>query len=585
MAYTGGSYGRDSLVHAVIRSKVAPSAQENQRFIQFLTKNYQGEIRLSWQEDKSVDGGFILSVGNELYDWSTFGRLDQMEAEIESLHPGEGEDIMTLITETVENWHPKVVAHEMGLVRTVGDGIATVTGLKDACYGEILVFDSGVKGMVQELRKDSIGCVLFGSDERVTEGSRVYRSGKEAGVPVGDAFLGRVVDALGQPVDGRGAIRADGYRPIEQKAPGIIDRQAVNRPLETGLLAVDALFPIGKGQRELIIGDRHTGKTTIALDAILNQKDKDVVCIYAAIGQKSSSAANLVDTLKKHDALSYTIVMLAGASDPAPLQYVCPYAATAMGEYFMEKGRDVLIIYDDLSKHATAYRTISLLLGRAPGREAYPGDVFYLHSRLLERSAQLAPEKGGGSMTALPIVETQAGDVSAYIPTNVISITDGQLFLENDLFFEGQRPALNVGLSVSRVGGAAQTKAMKTAVGTLKLDLSQYREMEVFTQFASDLDDVTMSQLKYGQSLMRLLRQGQHDPYSMTEEVLLLVFAMGHVFEGLALDEIVPTGRKLVGQFRTENPKWTALIEQGQPVTPELKQNIAAWAKGALAKD
>ena len=440
--------------------------------------------------------------------------------------------------EAVASWDPSVSAEETGTVLSVGDEIAVVSGLEHATYGEILLFASGVKGMVQELRRDEIGCVLFGDDTEIRAGSLVRRTGKTAGVPVGDAFLGRVVDALGAPIDGKGEIEAVGYRPIEAAAPGIIDRQPVNAPMETGLLAIDAMFPIGRGQRELIIGDRQTGKTAVALDTILNQKGKDVVCIYVAIGQKSSSVAQLVETLRRRGAMDYTIVVNAPASASASLQYVAPYAGCALGEYFMYQGRDVLIVYDDLSKHAIAYRALSLLLERSPGREAYPGDVFYLHSRLLERSAHLSEALGGGSMTALPIVETQAGDVSAYIPTNIISITDGQIFLESDLFFSGQRPAVNVGLSVSRVGGDAQTKAMKKAAGTIRLDLAQYREMEVFTQFSSDLDETTRRQLAYGQGLMRLLRQPQYHPMCQHEQVVTLVAALHHVMQEVPLGEI-----------------------------------------------
>ena len=454
--------------------------------------------------------------------------------------------------EAVEDFTPSAEAEETGTVLTVGDEIAVVSGLEHAAYGEILLFSSGVKGMVQDLRRNEIGCVLFGDDAEITEGSLVRRSGKTAGIPVGDGFLGRVVDALGTPIDGKGDISAEGYRPIECPAPGIVDRQPVNAPMETGLLAIDSMFPIGRGQRELIIGDRQTGKTAVALDTILNQKGKNVVCIYVAIGQKSSSVAQLVETLKRRGAMDYTIVVNASASDPASLQYIAPYAGCALGEHFMYQGRDVLIVYDDLSKHAIAYRALSLLLERSPGREAYPGDVFYLHSRLLERSAHLSDALGGGSMTALPIVETQAGDVSAYIPTNIISITDGQIFLESDLFFSGQRPAVNVGLSVSRVGGDAQTKAMKKAAGGIRLDLAQYREMEVFTQFSSDLDETTKRQLTYGQSLMRLLRQPQYHPMSQHDQVITLVSALHHVMQDVPLDDMSRFHTELI-KYAEEN--------------------------------
>ena len=502
-----------------------------------MEQTYHRSFALEWVQDDSLAGGFVLQVGTDLYDWSVEGRLRQFKERLEQLRPAHDE-VIPLIREAVENWSPEVSPEELGQVLTVGDEIATVSGLEHAAYGEILVFSSGVKGMVQDLRSGELGCILFGDDEEISEGSMVRRSGKMAGVPVGDAFLGRVVDALGSPIDGKGEIQAEDYRPIEMPAPEIIDRQPVNQPLETGILAIDSMFPIGRGQRELIIGDRQTGKTAIALDAILNQKGKDVICIYVAIGQKASSIAQLTETLVRYGAMDYSIVVSASASDSATLQYIAPYAGCALGEYFMYKGKDVLIVYDDLSKHAIAYRALSLLLERSPGREAYPGDVFYLHSRLLERSAHLSKEKGGGSMTALPIVETQAGDVSAYIPTNIISITDGQIFLETDLFFAGQRPAVNVGLSVSRVGGDAQTKAMKKAAGAIRLDLAQYREMEVFTQFSSDLDDLTRRQLIYGQGLMRLLRQPQYRPMQQHEQVMLLVAALHHVMQNIPIRQM-----------------------------------------------
>ena len=522
---------------AVLRGSVPPSEEHRRRLLKFLEQTYHRSFALEWVQDDSLAGGFVLQVGTDLYDWSVEGRLRQFKERLEQLRPAHDE-VIPLIREAVENWSPEVSPEELGQVLTVGDEIATVSGLEHAAYGEILVFSSGVKGMVQDLRSGELGCILFGDDEEISEGSMVRRSGKMAGVPVGDAFLGRVVDALGSPIDGKGEIQAEDYRPIEMPAPEIIDRQPVNQPLETGILAIDSMVPIGRGQRELIIGDRQTGKTAIALDAILNQKGKDVICIYVAIGQKASSIAQLTETLVRYGAMDYSIVVSASASDSATLQYIAPYAGCALGEYFMYKGKDVLIVYDDLSKHAIAYRALSLLLERSPGREAYPGDVFYLHSRLLERSAHLSKEKGGGSMTALPIVETQAGDVSAYIPTNIISITDGQIFLETDLFFAGQRPAVNVGLSVSRVGGDAQTKAMKKAAGAIRLDLAQYREMEVFTQFSSDLDDLTRRQLVYGQGLMRLLRQPQYRPMQQHEQVMLLVAALHHVMQNIPIRQM-----------------------------------------------
>ena len=466
---------------------------------------------------------------------------------------------------------------------SVGDGIAEVSGLEHAEYGEILLFSAGIRGMVLNLKRESVGCILFGDESAVSEGSAVRRTKRRAGMPVGERFLGRVVGALGDPVDGMGEIMAEGYRPVEAPAPGIIDRQPVNKPLETGILAIDSMFPIGRGQRELIIGDRGTGKTAIALDAILNQKDKNVVCIYVAIGQKASSVARLVETLRSHGALDHTVVVNASAGESASLQYIAPYAGCALGEYFMERGRDVLIVYDDLSKHAVAYRALSLLLGRSPGREAYPGDVFYLHSRLLERAAHLSEARGGGSMTALPIVETQGGDVSAYIPTNIISITDGQIFLESSLFFAGQRPAVNVGLSVSRVGGDAQTEAMKRASGTLRLDLAQYREIEVFTQFSSDLDEATRLQLRYGHGLMLLLRQKQGCPIPRHRQVFTLVAALRRVMQDVEPDEIPAFTEELLTYLEHAAPEIAEHIRQEGKLSPEDKARIEALSDQFLS--
>ena len=548
---------------AVIRSSKAPSEEQRKRLAALLSKKYGHPISLQWEMDASLTDGFRMQVGDDVYDWSVEGRLQQFREKLDGLTP-DSDNIMPLFKETLQNFVPEIYPEEVGTVLTVGDEIATVSGLEHATYGEILLFSSGVKGMVQDLKKGEIGCILFGSEEEISEGSIVRRTGKTAGIPVGDEFLGRVVDALGVPMDGKGEINAVGYRPVEMPAPEIIDRQPVNEPMETGLLAIDSMFPIGRGQRELIIGDRQTGKTAVALDTILNQKGKDVVCIYVAIGQKASSVAQLVENLNRRGAMEYTIVVNASASTPASMQYIAPYAGCALGEYFMYQGRDVLIVYDDLSKHAIAYRALSLLLERSPGREAYPGDVFYLHSRLLERSAHLSDEKGGGSMTALPIVETQAGDVSAYIPTNIISITDGQIFLESNLFFSGQRPAVNVGLSVSRVGGAAQTKAMKSAAGAIRLDLAQYREMEVFTQFSSDLDEATKRQLTYGQGLMRLLRQPQYHPMKQHEQVITLVAALGHVMQPLSVDQISGFQKLLIETAHKDASQLCQRIDQGR---------------------
>ena len=489
------------------------------------------------------------------------------------------EDIISILKEEIKNYDDRCREEETGTVISVGDGIARIYGMEHAMYGEIVMFDNGLKGMVQDIKEDSIGCILFGKDTGISEGSRAVRTRKKAGVPVGDAFLGRVVDALGAPIDGKGEIREDGYRPVEQEAPGIVERKSVNRPLETGILSIDSMFPIGRGQRELIIGDRQTGKTSIATDAILNQKGKDVICIYVAVGQKASTVAKLVSTLTEHGAMDYSIVMAATASDCSPLQYIAPYSGTALAEYFMHKGKDVLIVYDDLSKHAVAYRALSLLLERSPGREAYPGDVFYLHSRLLERSSRLSDELGGGSITALPIIETQAGDVSAYIPTNVISITDGQIFLETDLFFAGQRPAVNVGLSVSRVGGAAQTKAMKKASGSIRIDLAQYREMEVFTQFSSDLDASTKELLQYGKSLMELLKQPLGSPLSLHEQVITLCAARHKIFMDLDVKRVKPFQTELLRYFDSSYPEIGEEIEKTGVLSDELEEKIVSAAK------
>ena len=484
------------------------------------------------------------------------------------------EEIISILKSEIENFDSEATDKETGTVIWVGDGIATVYGIEHAMYGEIVVFDNGVKGMVQDIKRTEIGCILFGKDTGIREGTRVVRTGKKAGIPVGDAFVGRIIDALGAPIDGQGEIESAEYRPIEQDAPGIVDRKSVSEPMETGILAIDSMFPIGRGQRELIIGDRQTGKTAIAIDTILNQKGKDVICIYVAIGQKASTVAKIVNTLKKYDAMDYSIVLSATASDPAPLQYIAPYSGTALAEYFMHKGKDVLIVYDDLSKHAVAYRALSLLLERSPGREAYPGDVFYLHSRLLERSSRLSDALGGGSITALPIIETQAGDVSAYIPTNVISITDGQIFLESNLFFSGMRPAVNVGLSVSRVGGAAQTKAMKKASGSIRIDLAQFREMEVFTQFSSDLDAATKEQLQYGNSLMEMLKQPLYRPLSQSEQVVSLCCATHKVMMDIEKSKIKQFQMDLLEHFNTRQTAIMETIERDKVLTDELTQQI-----------
>ena len=564
----------------------APSDEQRRGMADFLERTYGVRPDIEVIIDKTLVGGFRLEFGDNVYDWSAKGRINKLKEDIRA-----SAGVTSLLRETVdslktaiEGWQMPLAARETGKVLSVGDGIVRISGLDLAEYGEIVVFECGLKGMIQELGKDGAGAILFGDDREVEEGSSVYRTGKTAGVPAGDGLIGRIVDALGAPIDGGAEISADAYMPIEALAPGIVDRQPVNRPLETGILAIDSMFPIGRGQRELIIGDRQTGKTTIATDTILNQKGKDVICIYVAIGQKASSVARLAEMLRKNGAMDYTIIVSSFASDSNSLQYIAPYSGCAIGEYFMNKGKDVLIIYDDLSKHAVAYRALSLLLGRSPGREAYPGDVFYLHSRLLERAAHLSDARGGGSMTALPIVETQAGDISAYIPTNIISITDGQIFLASDLFFSGQRPAVNVGISVSRVGGDAQTKAMKSTAGPLRLDLAQYREMEVFMQFSSDLDDATKKLLFYGKSLMMLLRQPQARPLQMYQQVILLASALGHGMTDIPAEKIPEFKEKLLEYYDDAQPDICAEVKKGEKLSAEFKQQIASVTRAFAQK-
>ena len=568
----------------------APTDEQLEGIKAFLAKEFHNpDMELTLKEDKSIKSGFVLRVGTREFDWSEKGRIEQLENRIaKAVNSSRNttfseESIVSILKSSIDDFELEAKDKEIGVVNWVGDGIANVDGIDHAFYGEIVVFDCGVKGMVQDVRRDEIGVILFGRDTDIKEGTRVIRTGKMAGIPVGEAFEGRIIDALGAPLDGQGDIESVGFRPIEFPAPSIVDRKSVTVPMETGILSIDSMFPIGRGQRELIIGDRQTGKTSIAMDTILNQKGKDVVCIYVAIGQKASTIAKLVNTLKKNDAMSYTIIVSATASDPAPLQYIAPYSGTALAEYFMYQGKDVLIVYDDLSKHAVAYRAISLLLERSPGREAYPGDVFYLHSRLLERSSRLTPEAGGGSITALPIIETQAGDVSAYIPTNVISITDGQIFLESELFFAGQRPAVNVGLSVSRVGGAAQTKAMKKAAGSIRIDLAQYREMEVFTQFSSDLDESTKKQLAHGKALMELLKQPLGHPMSMAEQVITLVAANAHVFSDLEAAQVKPFQKEMLADFNMNHTDIINQLETTKSLSDDIKDSIVKAAENFKA--
>lgn len=578
-AYREALDKKNNIATATVTCVTEPSDEQLDGLKAFVCKETgAADAKIELVKDPSIIGGFIIQVGNKQYDRSLKAKLSSIKEEVtkqaRKSNDVNAEDVIAVLKKDIKDYKFATEGEEIGSVITVGDGIATIHGLDHAMYGEIVVFECGVKGMIQDIKKNSVGCILFGSDSEIYEGSKVKRTHKKAGVPVADAFIGRIVNALGEPIDGKGDIPADDYRLVEQPAPSIVERKKVSQPLETGILAIDSMFPIGRGQRELIIGDRQTGKTSIALDTILNQKGKDCICIYNAIGQKASTVAKLVGDLEKHGAMDYTIVVCSTAADPASLQYISPYSATAIAEYFMYKGKDCLIVYDDLSKHAVAYRAISLLLERPPGREAYPGDVFYLHSRLLERSSRLSDELGGGSITALPIIETQAGDVSAYIPTNVISITDGQIYLESDLFFSGQRPAVNVGLSVSRVGGDAQTKAMKKAAGSLRVDLAQFREMEVFTQFSSDLDDETKASLAYGEGLMQLLKQPLGNPMSLSQQVVTLVAAIEKRFVGVATDDIKKYQGAMLDYFAENKSDIMSEIESLKVLDDSLREQI-----------
>ena len=557
---------------------------------QELTKEFREVIRekLGCQEvvldiriDPSLIGGYVLHVDGKIYDKSVKNALKSLQGDLARRAASEqgNTDIVSMIKEEIADFEVKLEVNEGGSVISIHDGIVNCFGLEKVMFGELVQFDTGVKGIVQNITKDYVGVVLLGSDRGLYEGSQVVRTGKRAGVPVGEGMIGRVVDALGDPIDGLGAVEAVDYFPIETEAAGVCVRKSVSEPLQTGILAIDSMFPIGRGQRELIIGDRQTGKTSIAVDTMINQKGQDMICIYVAIGQKASTVAKVVGDLKKHGAMDYTIVVAALASDLAPLQWIAPYSGTAIAEYFMKQGKDVLIVYDDLSKHAVAYRTMSLLLERSPGREAFPGDVFYLHSRLLERSSRLDEEHGGGSISALPIIETQAGDVSAYIPTNVISITDGQIFLETQLFNSGMRPAVNVGLSVSRVGGAAQTKAMKKVSGTLRMDLAQYREMGVFTQFSSELDKATKDLLDFGDRLMELLKQPLGQPLKMHEQVILLLAAGKKQMQDVPLSEIKPFSKGLLRYMEDEHKELIDEINEKKALSPELEEKLISAFK------
>ena len=558
------------ILKAYLHSARTPAEDAVERIRTQLKKQYgAAEVELTVSVEPDLISGYVLQVGDRVFDNSGKSALAAITADAPSL---------AVMQTRVEDYKPAATTAEGGTVISAADGVVDVKGMDQAVYGEIVTFDNGAKGMVESVEPDHLGIMLFDKIEEVGVGTLVTRSGKRAGVPVGDGFLGRVISPLGEPIDGKGPIEAEGYNPIEKQAPGILERQSVDTPLHTGILAIDSMFPIGRGQRELIIGDRQTGKTSIATDAILNQKDTGVLCIYVAIGQKASSIARVAEDLKKHGAMSYTTIVAATASDSAPLQYIAPYAGTALAEYFMSKGKSVLIVYDDLSKHAVAYRAISLLLRRSPGREAYPGDVFYLHSRLLERSCRMRDDLGGGSITALPIVETQAGDVSAYIPTNVISITDGQIFLESALFNAGNRPAVNVGLSVSRVGGAAQTKAMKKANSNLRIELAQYKDMESFAQFSSDLDAETRRQLEHGKALTEMLKQPLYQPKSDAEQVVVLTLASHGMLDDLPLADQRAKTNAFVRQFHADVSGTMDAITSTGKITPEQVDTIlTAW--------
>ena len=563
-------FSANRIVKADLRAARQPREDDITRIKAEVKKLYDAtEVLLNITVDESLLSGYVLQIGDRVFDNSGRHQLDQMMA---------GKPSLATLKTRIEDYKPAQTSAEGGVVISSADGIVQVEGMDKAVYGEIVTFENGAKGMVESVDPGKLGIMLFDGAETVGVGTLVTRSGKRAGIPVGDGFLGRVIDPLGEPIDGKGPIEAEGYNPIEKQAPGILERQSVDTPLHTGILAIDSMFPIGRGQRELIIGDRQTGKTSIATDAILNQKDTGVLCIYVAIGQKASSIARVAEDLKKHGAMSYTTIVAATASDSAPLQYIAPYAGTALAEYFMSKGKSVLIVYDDLSKHAVAYRAISLLLRRSPGREAYPGDVFYLHSRLLERSCRMRDDLGGGSITALPIVETQAGDVSAYIPTNVISITDGQIFLESALFNAGNRPAVNVGLSVSRVGGAAQTKAMKKANSNLRIELAQYKDMESFAQFSSDLDAETRRQLEHGKALTEMLKQPLYQPKSDAEQVVVLTLASHGMLDDLPLADQRAKTNAFVRQFHADVSGTMDAITSTGKITPEQVDTIlTAW--------
>ena len=573
--FTKEFFEENRILKAIIHYAKRPSEGDLQELKKILQKTYNAtDVVLEEHQNDDILGGYMLQIGNKVFDNTFKLTFDKLERQLRK-EKGR-EDIISIMKSDINGFEDEFSIEEGGYVHHLHDGIAAVKGISKAMYGEIVLFENGLKGLVQNIDETEILCMVLGDEQTLTEGTRVLRTKRRAGIPVGDSILGRVVDALGAPIDGKGEIEAKDWYMLERKAAGVIERQSVNVPLQTGIMAIDSMFPIGRGQRELIIGDRQTGKTAIAVDTILNQKDKDVICVYVAIGQKASTIAQVMTNLKKHGAMDYTVVVAATASAPAALQYLAPYSGTAIAEYFMDQGKDVLIIYDDLSKHAVAYRALSLLLERSPGREAYPGDVFYLHSRLLERSCRMDEAHGGGSITALPIIETQAGDVSAYIPTNVISITDGQIYLESDLFFEGFRPAVNVGLSVSRVGGAAQTKAIKSVSGTLRIDLAQYKEIESFSQFSSELDTSTREQIEYGQQLMELLKQPLYQPKSLERQVITLCVATSRKLLGIPEEKVAGFVSDFYGHMEENKPEILEFIRNEKQFTPEQKEAVLA---------
>lgn len=573
--FTKEFFEENRILKEIIHYAKRPSEGDLQELKKILQKTYNAtDVVLEEHQNDDILGGYMLQIGNKVFDNTFKLTFDKLERQLRK-EKGR-EDIISIMKSDINGFEDEFSIEEGGYVHHLHDGIAAVKGISKAMYGEIVLFENGLKGLVQNIDETEILCMVLGDEQTLTEGTRVLRTKRRAGIPVGDSILGRVVDALGAPIDGKGEIEAKDWYMLERKAAGVIERQSVNVPLQTGIMAIDSMFPIGRGQRELIIGDRQTGKTAIAIDTILNQKDKDVICVYVAIGQKASTIAQVMTNLKKHGAMDYTVVVAATASAPAALQYLAPYSGTAIAEYFMDQGKDVLIIYDDLSKHAVAYRALSLLLERSPGREAYPGDVFYLHSRLLERSCRMDEAHGGGSITALPIIETQAGDVSAYIPTNVISITDGQIYLESDLFFEGFRPAVNVGLSVSRVGGAAQTKAIKSVSGTLRIDLAQYKEIESFSQFSSELDTSTREQIEYGQQLMELLKQPLYQPKSLERQVITLCVATSRKLLGIPKEKVAGFVSDFYRYMEENKPEILEFIRNEKQFTPEQKEAVLA---------